>query len=107
MISKGGIPGPRGPSGAAGNIGATGATGPSALNPYLSCETDSILTCGLFSPGILQTVETDREGNIVATPAATKYSQLGQLFGVSNEFFEDPNALPGFCLCCHLRKNPD
>ena len=89
-----GATGATGPSGAAGDIGATGATGPSPLDRYLSCETDSVLTCGQFSPGILQTVATDREGNIVATPAATKHSQLGQLFGVSNDTVSVPVGQP-------------
>lgn len=106
MISKSGIPGPRGPSGAigytgatgpigaVGNIGATGATGPSAMDRYLSCETDSVLICGQFSPGILQTVATDMEANIVASPVATKHSQLGQLFGVSNDTASVPVGQP-------------
>lgn len=112
MISRGEIPGSRGPSRAIGSTGytgttgpistagiigatgATGATGPSAWDRYLSCETDNVLTCGQFSPGILQTVATDREGNIVATPAATKHSQLGQLFGVSNDTVSVPAGQP-------------
>lgn len=89
-----GATGATGPSGAAGNIGATGATGPSALDPHLSCETDSVLTCGQFSPGMLRTVATDREGNIVTIPAATKHSQLGQLFGVSNDTTSVPVGQP-------------
>lgn len=49
-------------------------------NHTLSCATDSVLTCGQFVPGNIQTIATDREGNVVDTPAATKHSQLGQLF---------------------------
>lgn len=101
MISQGEISGPYRPSigytGATGPIGpagATGATGPSAWDRYLSCETDNILTCGQFSPGILQTVATDREGNIIATSAATKHSQLGQLFGISNNTVSVPVGQP-------------
>lgn len=94
MISQDEIPGPRGPAGAAGIIGAPGAAGPSASDPYLSCETDTDLTCGQFSPGILQTAANDRKGNIVATPAATKHSQLGQLFGVSNDTVSVPVGQP-------------
>lgn len=89
-----GATGATGPSGVAVNIGATGAIGPSGSDRYLSCETDSVLTCGQFAPGILQTVATDREGNIVATPAATKHSQLGQLFGVSNDTVSVPVGQP-------------
>jgi hypothetical protein len=79
------LTGPRGATGPQGPRGAIGATGPSGIDRHLSCETDSILTCGQYIPGNTQPIATDQEGNVVNTPTATKHSQLGQLFGLNIE----------------------
>lgn len=48
----------------------------------LSCETDSILTCGQGIDGITRTVRTDQHNVLASLPSSSTHSQSGRLFSV-------------------------
>lgn len=64
----------------------------------LSCETDSILTCGKGVDGVTRAIRTDVNNILATLPSAGTHSQIGRLFSIVDNGTVNANFPSGYII---------